>query len=216
MHNHSPPQNHAWHDGLEVLRGVAALAVLLFHALPVFGLMIPGTPLRLALAGWIGVDVFFVISGYVITASALRASASPGYGSRFWRARLARILPLYYLTSVVFVLLFSPGAVQQDGIFQLVTHALLIHNFFPQAATSINGVTWSLGVEMQLYVVAFFVVPLVATWPRKKLITAYAWLLCGVLAYRFFMWKILCDAGETDAVISNAVTQVPGLLESFA
>lgn len=216
MHNDSSPQHHAWHDGLEVLRGMAALAVMLFHALPVFGLMIPGTPLRLASAGWIGVDVFFAISGYVITASALRGSTPPDYGSLFWRARLARILPLYYVTSVVFVLLFPPGAVQQNGMFQLVTHTLLIHNLFPQTATSINGVTWSLGVEMQLYVVAFFVVPLVATWPRKKLVAGYVLLLCGVLAYRFAMWKILRDAGETDATISNAVTQVPGLLDSFA
>jgi hypothetical protein len=51
-----------WHDGLEVLRGIAAVSVMLFHCIGLLPCDASGTPLAVLGAGWIGVDLFFVIS----------------------------------------------------------------------------------------------------------------------------------------------------------
>lgn len=206
----------SWHEGLEILRGIAALSVLLFHCIGLLPWNVSDTPFVVFGAGWIGVDLFFVISGYVITASALRQKDSPNYGKYFWRARLARILPLYYVTSISFLILVSPAALEKDPTFQLLSHVFLLHNFFQETAFSINGVTWSLGVEMQFYLIAFLTVPLLARASRATAATGYILLFCGVLAYRLVVWRGLQNAGAAEAAISHALSQVPALIDSFA
>src|SRR5687768_12931171 len=92
--------------GLDPLRLAAALVVLGFHALETAdwsgGLASHGAWGALR-AGWVGVDVFFVISGLVIGGSALRGVERGGaWRADYWRRRLARIAPLYFLTCLVF------------------------------------------------------------------------------------------------------------------
>ena len=89
---------------LDGLRGVAVVAVVLYHA----GLKIPG--------GFLGVDVFFVISGYLIT-SLLLAEWSARHSAdlaAFWRRRLRRILPAVttlIVATLAFALIFLPADV---------------------------------------------------------------------------------------------------------
>lgn len=176
-HSHTPQSpiaTDAWHDGLDALRGIAATAVMLFHCIGLLPWEVSGTPLMLFGAGWVGVDLFFAISGYVITISALRHKDSPTYSQDFWRARLARILPLYYFTCGIFLLLVNATALEQDAAWQVLSHLLLVHNLFQDTAMSINGVTWSLGVEMQLYLLAFLVVPWLARRSRSRLAWIHA------------------------------------------
>ncbi len=216
--SHWVPRNAGddWHDGLEVLRGIAAVSVMLFHCIGLLPWDVSGTPLAVFGAGWTGVDLFFVISGYVITAAVLRQMDSPRYAMNFWRSRLARILPLYYLTSAVFLAAVSSAALEQNAAFQVLSHLLLVHNLFQGTAFSINGVSWSLGVEMQLYLIAFLVVPLAARQRRKTLVLGYLLLLGAVLAYRLVAWRWLRNAAPTDIAISHALSQVPALIDSFA
>ncbi len=212
----SPKTANDWHDGLEVLRGIAAVSVMLFHCIGLLPWDVSGTPLVVFGAGWTGVDLFFVISGYVIAAAVLRQMDSPRYAANFWRSRLARILPLYYLTSIVFLAAVSSAALEKNAAFQLLSHVFLVHNLFQGTAFSINGVSWSLGVEMQLYVIAFFVVPLAARASRKTLVVGYLMLFGAVLAYRLTAWHWLRNAAPADIAISHALSQVPALIDSFA
>lgn len=140
------------------LRAVAVAAVMLFHLLPQ---ALPG--------GFTGVDVFFVISGYVVTASlANRPPAGLGrYTLAFYARRVLRILPALLgclLTTAVLTTLFVPDAwlsqaTRQVGLwafFGLSNHALLWHTdgyFSPRAEFNPFVHTWSLAVEEQFYVV---------------------------------------------------------------
>src|SRR3954451_23805604 len=93
---------------IDVLRGFAAISVLVYHVIAHFdwiGFKTSG-PLVWFRISWMGVDLFFVISGFVIALSAF-ARLQQGGLVDFWRsfslARLARIAPLYYLTCLIFM-----------------------------------------------------------------------------------------------------------------
>ena len=214
MHNAGSIHN-SWQDGIEVLRGIAAMSVLLFHCIGLLPWNVSETPLAIFSVGLIGVDLFFAISGYVITASVIRQKDRPDYTTYFWRARLARILPLYYITTTVFLLAVSSAALDKEATLQILSHLFLAHSFFQNAVFSINGVTWSLSIELQFYALAFFIVPLIARASRNTLLAGYFVVLCGVLAYRFACWYWLTKAGAPDDAFIHLFSQVPALIDSF-
>ena len=113
---------------LDALRGVAILLVVLYH-----GLQLP--------MGYLGVQLFFVLSGFLITGILLRTRARADYYPRFYWHRACRILPAYLLT-----------------IGYLVTKGAIDHRFFlASLAFAANlvplqyGPLWSLAVEEQFY-----------------------------------------------------------------
>jgi len=98
---------------LDGVRGLAVLGVMLFHF--VTGIQAAPHPVplinrlhlwqvwRLPYAGWIGVDLFFVLSGFLITGILVDSKGAPGYFRRFYLRRVLRIFPLYYgILAVVF------------------------------------------------------------------------------------------------------------------
>lgn len=96
--------------GIQVLRAAAALMVVWHHARHEAGLMAargagptldPGT----LLPWWGGVDLFFVISGFVIVHASGRLFGMPGGRARFLAHRVARVVPLYWLVSLIFLVL---------------------------------------------------------------------------------------------------------------
>ena len=204
---------------VDVLRAFAALLVVAYHVIesgrwssfPIDG------PMRIFRMGWIGVDCFFVISGFVITLSALKdLEHNPiGFRRRFAIRRLARIAPLYFLTSLVFVFVVQPDLLLQSGSYQLTqlfTHLFFIHNLYLGTAGAINGPTWSIGLEMQFYVLIMLIAPWLAkvSIPRMLLVlTAVAW------SYRYLLTLIL-EPG-TAPVYAQVVytTQLPGTIDQF-
>ena len=86
---------------LDGVRGVAILLVLVMHGLYIgpfveHAFLLSGYA-RVACLGWCGVDVFFVLSGFLITGILVRSKGGPGYFRNFYARRTLRIFPLYYL-----------------------------------------------------------------------------------------------------------------------
>jgi peptidoglycan/LPS O-acetylase OafA/YrhL len=157
-------------DFLDHTRGLAIIAVLLFHSLATAygyaelpwhgwfrGLAVPASflwflPLSF---GQAGVAIFFVVSGFCIQTSFQR----PGRRWRdFFIRRFFRIYPAYLAALLIFSLLLQMGrdtGTWLNGGFwlQVLTHLFLVHNFLPRTYFGINGSFWSLAVEAQLYLV---------------------------------------------------------------
>jgi peptidoglycan/LPS O-acetylase OafA/YrhL len=126
---------------LDVLRCVAIVLVLLYHS---------GTDARLATAGWVGVDLFFVLSGFLISGLLFAEYKKLGSISfkRFFIRRGLRIYPAFYffiLFNLFYQLVFRKGG---GTLTQYLSEALYIRNYGP----SIWGHTWSLDVEEHFYI----------------------------------------------------------------
>ena len=97
---------------LDAIRGIAVVGVLLLHGFSwQYGRLHFGTLARIFLAatqpGWIGVNLFFVLSGFLITGILLDAKGSPHYYRSFYTRRALRILPAYYSLLILLLLLGS-------------------------------------------------------------------------------------------------------------
>ena len=154
----------AYQREIDGLRAVAVVAVILHHYWPD---LFPG--------GFVGVDVFFVISGYVITLQ-LRRSRDIGWSEylfNFYSRRIKRLLPALLVcvvvTSAAFVLLTTrpQGEVFKTGSFALAgaSNLYLLHRasdyFSLQAQLNPFTHTWTLGVEEQFYAVFPFLLAIV-------------------------------------------------------
>src|SRR5438105_167735 len=112
---------------LDGLRGIAILMVLFFH----MTLLPPATApdrllARLMANGWVGVDLFFVLSGFLITGILLDAKGEPHFFRNFYARRTLRIFPLYYGVIAIYLLILPAlapafaarfGAVQGRPLF---------------------------------------------------------------------------------------------------
>ncbi len=140
-------------EGLDGLRGLAVLAVVAFHLWPS---RVPG--------GFLGVDVFFVLSGFLITTLLLRERSRDGHVDlpHFWQRRARRLLPA--LVTVVTVSVAAAWTVSADllvGIGRQVLGALTFSSnwleaaagsdYFDRTAPTLFETFWSLAVEEQFY-----------------------------------------------------------------
>ena len=180
-------------EALDGLRGFAILAVVAFHAMFLdVGLLGGARPAptdvypTLALLGWCGVDVFFVLSGFLITGILLRSKGAPGYFRNFYARRALRIFPLYYL--VVGLLLFAldrpatTGAEKASYLlyYQNVRYALVGEGTLDPARL----ITWSLAIEEQFYLVWPTVVWLCS---RRALVGVCVAVVVGAIALRLWL-----------------------------
>jgi len=142
---------------IQALRAVSVMLVVLFHLWP--------NQLR---GGYVGVDIFFVISGYLITSHLLRESASTGTIklSQFYARRLRRLLPaalVVLVTTLVAVVLFVPKSLWELFVTEIMASAVSVQNwvlafnavdyFAEDNAASPVQHYWSLSVEEQFYLV---------------------------------------------------------------
>jgi peptidoglycan/LPS O-acetylase OafA/YrhL len=165
---------------LDSLRGIAILSVFMYHAFFWSGLTADSWVARaVSIAtrpGWLGVDLFFVLSGFLITGRLLdrRQLGTREYYRWFYTRRALRILPLYYSTLIVVgSILWMAGEASWSFLamsaFFMPNVALLLD----ATATAPLAVLWSLGVEEQVYLV----------WPvlvRSMTVRALAWLFVAV------------------------------------
>jgi peptidoglycan/LPS O-acetylase OafA/YrhL len=149
---------------VEVLRGVAAFAVAWYHftnANPQF----PGTGwLRQSGAwGWLGVDCFFVISGFVLPLAMFRGGYRIRDAGRFLARRLVRLHPAYLVSLAVTVALWyvsHPAGAAPPGVSQILLHAFYVPALFGEPW--LNTVYWTLGIEVQFYLVLAGAFPLLS------------------------------------------------------
>lgn len=206
-------------DSIDILRGFAAISVVIYHVIELYEWSSFPTsgPLVWFRFGWMGVDMFFVISGFVIAMSAFKQLDNKGtesFVSFFMKRRLRRIVPLHYLTLLVFVVFISPVLLFNNFALNISTHLLFIHNLNYNFHGAINGSNWSLGVEMQFYIF----IALFAGWLKRipwwllllsALSVSYAWRFGA-----FTLISIEPPLGVFKLFVG--ATQLPGMLDEFA
>ena len=213
------PAGRAYFPWLDALRGFAACSVIVYHLVALAKLPVPAAmPWQWFRFGFLGVDLFFAISGAVILlALAAAHDREPQRWRRtFARHRLARILPLYLLTCTVFVAFVKPDILQRTDLARLlIAQALFVHNLSPATHGVINGPSWSLGLEMQFYAA----MALAGAW----LLSARGrWIAVALFAiaigWRAVVWWL--DAGSHLATPSPAqfihASELPGVIDAFA
>jgi len=166
-----PEAPSARQDGLDVLRMLAILPVLLFHApSQLFHAMPPGLQYATRF-GWMGVDLFFVLSGYLIGRQVFSAGEAPlGTQLRhFWVKRWTRTLPLYFGVLGTYALI-KPWVFGAPFVGGGWHYALFLQNYGPLQDFVQS---WSLCVEEHFYLV----LPLLAFGLRGRQWPTWAWLV---------------------------------------
>ncbi len=140
---------------LDVLRGTAILMVMLDHGLYWAGAVERTTGFarqvaKASAAGWLGVNLFFVLSGFLITGILSDSRGNPDYFQRFYLRRALRILPAYLLTIVV---LLALRRVPQGALMCYLLFLVNYSDWFTGPAAVVYGVFWTLSVEEQFYLV---------------------------------------------------------------
>jgi peptidoglycan/LPS O-acetylase OafA/YrhL len=148
---------------LDGLRGVAILLVMMHHFI-----VESRNPIsQLAHHGWMGVDLFFVLSGFLITGILVDAREAPRYFRNFFARRALRILPLYFVAVTIYLGVDAlwPGAGSSSGGVApwLLTHTMnfkfAMDGWRPFSGTVLSVATfWSLAIEEQFYLVWPFLV----------------------------------------------------------
>ena len=133
--------------------------------------------------GFVGVEIFFFVSGFCLFwpyARALATKRPLPTVKHFAYRRFIKIVPSYLLALTILVALGSErGRSLEDGIKDVVSHVFFVHTWFQSYFGSIDGVLWSLGVEVQFYVIFPLVVLAFVRWPIMTAATmslvAFVW-----------------------------------------
>ena len=179
----APPRAHV--SSLDGLRAIAVLGVMYYHTrLPWFQF------------GWIGVDLFFVLSGFLITTLLVKDRKAKGKINlpKFWGRRFLRLMPAYWLFVGVCTILIlrGVGAIDLSTGWSARRYLLSLWLYFTNYAPGnvwayqdISGPLWSLAVEEQFYFVWPFVCALTFRFTRRGWVVG--WLLVAATALcRYF------------------------------
>jgi len=160
-------------DGLDGLRGLAALAVVGFHVW-LYARLVPSAAMtgfadHVWSAGRLGLVLFFALSGFLLYGQWVRAAlggARPPQIGAYLARRAARILPAYYLALAGSLLLWSaagtPG-VRLPPASSLPLFAIFGQNFTSDSVMTLDPPTWTLAIEVSFYLA----LPL-AGWPNPR------------------------------------------------
>lgn len=200
-------------DNIERLRGLAALGVVLCHALgQIYALDRYSSGWR-GLIGWsgqIGVAVFFVVSGFCIRLPMARALAADPKARldvrRYLERRARRILPPYWIAIALSVAvgLISPIGLLDGGhgLFDIGLHIVGLHTLWPESITSINGVFWTIGLEIQFYLAYLLLAHRPATPAKGLALLAVAMAAYGVAAVAFPSPNPWREVGEAFVLVT--------------
>ncbi len=188
---------------IDGLRALAVTAVILYH----LGInWIPG--------GFLGVDLFFVISGYVITRLLLDSIMSKGALDlrEFYWARVRRLLPpvLFMLTGTTFLIAaWKPDAIHRflSDLPYVLTgsenwHLVAVHQDYFQAIgrPPLLQHTWSLGVEIQFYILWPLILLLILKYLGKKRVAQTSLVIAFISGLALFIYSLRVDSSSTNQI----------------
>ena len=205
------------------LRGVAAGWVLLFHLWQFSGspaltihiahLAIDFTPL--VACGFLGVDLFFGLSGFLLSLpfhrAALAQAPMPSLRT-FWIRRCRRVLPAYYVQlAIIVAVMLAIGNAAAVSPLNLVSHVFLVQNLVP-VRESLNGVYWTMPIEWDFYAI----LPLLMLALMRY---RTAWMLLGVMAlvaaFRLSCYGAYFSAPRASHFDYGWIMQLPARLDEF-
>ncbi len=219
---------------LDGVRGIAIFLVLVWHYIQNQLHPDAGSPLawfKQAIGfTWSGVDLFFVLSGFLIAGILIDNRDKPHYFKTFYLRRICRIFPLYYLNLGIFLLCIAFGLNHAPAVSALFdgngvplwSYLTFTQNIFMAAHNSAGpnwlAVTWSLAVEEQFYLLFPFVVRF---FPAPRLPLFFLWIigmavymrvsLPGLSAYINTLWR--ADSLMMGALLAYLV-RYPGFLDA--
>ena len=170
--------------GLDLLRALAIVVVIIYHA-GIMGFPLPG---RVHRWGWIGVDLFFVLSGYLIGGQLLAPLARKQsiQLKRFFTRRALRILPAYLVVLAIYI--FLPAWREYPDTTPWWKFFVSVQNINLHGGTAFSH-AWSLAVEDQFYLVLPFILLALADRSRAALFVPSAIVLAGFALRTFLAWK---------------------------
>jgi peptidoglycan/LPS O-acetylase OafA/YrhL len=215
---------------LDGLRGVAIGMVLVFHYFQLTCSTQPGTigAYLQAAAGltWSGVDLFFVLSGFLIGGILLDARSSTNYFQVFYTRRFFRIVPIYAAVLLVFPALVAAGQrIHSDGFNWLTDNSLpwysywtFTQNFWMAHAGNLGGntlaITWSLAIEEQFYLTLPLLVRLfpgrqLTMWVLAGIAAAPAIRVClGLMWHHNWVARFVLMPGRADALLLGVLAAI--------
>lgn len=182
---------------LDGIRGIALLAVMLSHGAGRYILentFVAKLFTYAMVPGWSGVELFFVLSGFLITGILLRTKSAENYFSSFYVRRFLRIFPIYYFV-VTAGLFFAAHNAWWNSMLPPLHKTRIAYYFYaqnwpivwrhsPYMTVSVFGHFWSLAVEEQFYLVWPLIIWLL---PEKWVLRLCAFGLVVALPLRFYM-----------------------------
>lgn len=187
------------YPALDGIRGIAVVAVMIFHFF-LFGRMVPARGLDRAAAavantGWVGVDLFFVLSGFLITGILFDARGEPRFLRTFYARRVLRICPVYFGVLVVFFLVLPRLFPSSAAVHANTTGQIWFWTYLSNVQIALYGWSassvyvdhfWSLAIEEQFYLLWPFAVALIS---RQSLVRT-----CGVIVGASLLLRIWLHA----------------------
>jgi len=195
-------QSRRYLNQVESLRAIAALMVAIFHFSSHFEWETDTT--TFFTYGAQGVELFYLISGFIITYSLYHSTYSISNYFRYLAKRLIRLLPPYYLTIFLIVMVgfcmhtFLWGIPYDFHFRQIAVNALFLGDVFPEYGW-INPIFATLEVELQFYIIIALLFPLFKKWTWAILPISSLLLLGGILTPTY------------DTVLRNAPFFVSGI-----
>lgn len=196
---------------LDGLRGVAVLLVLWYHVWEISWLAPPAWLTFLPATGFVGVHLFFFLSGFVISYPFIRAKTfgrtAPTWPEFAWR-RFIKIFPSYALSiAVAYAIGYAQAQPNASLIPDLLTHLLFIHTWFPLRYGTIDGVLWTLAVEVEFYCLF----PLIWWCFRRR-----PWLTAALMIAIAWWWRLAMAQCCHATLFAQYEENLPGYLDIFA
>lgn len=197
--------NRQYYPALDGLRGIAILMVVAFHNFNYTNYFF---------FGWLGVDLFFVISGFLITEILLNTVDEPKYLRNFYLRRILRIFPLYYLLLIICLLILPAIPSLQESMHYYSKNQLwywfYLQNWLyilkPQGSNNLLIHLWSLAVEEQFYLIWPFIILIVRN--KKTLLAITVILFAAIMITRSILWVTNTGTPFTDLFL---YTRIDGL-----
>ena len=176
---------------LTSIRFAFAVLVVLFHGAPwLYPAASTGPVAPLVTSGFVGVQLFFALSGFILAYTYQRLD-TPASRRSFWRARVARVYPVYILGLLLVLPIQVYAIVRRDADAAAIAvngllQVSLLQAWVPTAAMSWNPPGWSLSVEAFFYTLFPFILGRMATWGTRRAalaaLAAFAFTV-GISAY---------------------------------